>query len=104
MSNRSQSQELGDSADGDDVPPPRTLAEDHLDSALIGYRSRYTKGHEDSIHAIETALYEVVDEMKEDNAGPVAVLLAVKSRLVMHPASASIHAAIVHRCIDRYYK
>lgn len=107
MSNRSQSERSkeddDDDAAADDVAP-QTLGEQHLESALGEYRSRYSAGHEDSIDVIERAVCEVVDELKRTGAGPVAVILAVKSQLIPHPASHSIHPDIVRRCIERFYE
>ena len=88
---------------GSEALPP-TLAERHLGSALSAYASRYSTEHERSTLAIMVAVCEVVDDMRLDDAGPVAVILVVKRILATHPSSISIHPAAVRRCIERYYE
>lgn len=104
MPNRSRSQSLDDNSDEESLLLERTLGEQHLDTALGMYQPRLATGHAASIRAIEFAVCEVVDEKKRHHDGPVAVILAVKERLAMYPASASIHAVLVRRCIERYYE
>lgn len=80
-----------------------TLPVLRLDAALARYRSRFARGHDVSLKEIEAAVCSVVDEMKADDRGPVEVLLAIKRQLAAHPASATVHSAAVHWCIERYY-
>ncbi len=80
-----------------------TLPVLRLDVALERYRSRFASGHGASLKEIEAAVCAVVDEMKADDKGPVEVLLAIKGQLAAHPASATVHSAAVHWCIERYY-
>ena len=103
MSNRSQSQE---SSNDREVPVERarTAGEMQVERALAAYRSRYANGHDASVHAIEAAMCELVDEMKHKHVGPVDVVLAIKHHLHEYPASVAIHADIMRRCIEHYYE
>jgi hypothetical protein len=53
---------------------------------------------------VNRAVCAVVDEMRREGMGSVEVLLAIKSQLSDHPATASVHGTVIGWCIERYYQ
>ena len=79
-------------------------AELRLHRALSEYRSRYSPGHAGAVREIESAVNEVVDDMRGQGRDAGAVIVALKAVLAEYPATALIHADAVRRGIERFYQ
>ena len=92
-----------DSARASERYPTRTRAEQQLRDALAEFGARPAGTRPDLLAAIHAAVLEVADEQRDRDAGPIALVLAIKRQLADFPASVAIHADLVRRGIDRFY-
>jgi hypothetical protein len=93
-----------DSAPGAGRPPTRTTAEQQLRDALAELGARPVGVRPDLLAAVHDAVRELADDQRDRDTGPIALVLAIKRQLTDFPASATIHADIVRRGIDRFYE